>query len=512
MASKRKKQTPQGDSAFQELSRKFHSNPFVFIGTLVVLLLIVISFVLVPALAPGAGSGSASLNFGTYDGIPIDYIPGNYFSEQRDYFNEQFQSLGQAQDEQYAALQIWRAAFESTVIQTAALQELKELSYSVPAKLVDQRMTGYFMENGRFSAALYRAMPEADRITLRNNLYDQIAMERYMDDVLSLHISSKEKDFILSMASPERSFDLVSFSVLDYPDSEVSAYIRDNPDTFKSIHLSKISIGSSEKDAKKVLDSVTEGTISFEEAARTHSKDEFADKGGDMGVRYVFELTSHIPEESDREALLALGVGDVSGLISVPAGWAFFRVEEAARTAAADDSAVIEKARSYLYSFERGRMEDWAIANAESFARDIQANGLEAAAEQSGKTIQSFGPVPLNYGNTQASYGNVPLFKTLDRFGISALNNAVSNERFWEIAFSTDLNAPSEPLVIADTVMVLVPTSEQSADDSSIFIAQNYYTYKAGQFSEISLKNHILESDKLEDKFFETFIQTFLAD
>mgnify|MGYP002353429976 CR=1 FL=1 len=156
MASKEKKPTvSKDDSALQDLARRFRANPFVFIGTVVILLLTVVAFVLVPALAPEAGQGGGKLSFGSYDGVSIDFIPGNYFAQQRDYYSEQYRASGNDLDVQFAAFQIWRAAFESTVIRTAALQEMKAAGYATPPKVVDRRMAELpvFQENGRFSAA-----------------------------------------------------------------------------------------------------------------------------------------------------------------------------------------------------------------------------------------------------------------------------------------------------------------------------------------------------------------------
>ncbi len=509
MASKEKKPVVQNEvSGWQEFVRRFKAHPALYTGSILITLFTVIAFVLVPAMAPKANSlaEGGRLSFGSYDGIPIEFIPGNYFAQQRDYYSEQIRSSGQDQNNQYAAFQVWRAAFESTVIQTAALQEMKKAGYKTPEGLVDKRMAALpiFQENGKFSAARYKAMSEADRMNLRRDLEAQIALERYMDDTLNLRISSQEKDFIISMASPERSFEMVLFPLASYPDSEVSAFVSANPNLFTRVHLSKITISSSEGDAKKVYDSVKNGTVSFEDAAKTHSKDEFADKGGDTGLKYAYELATEITDTGNREKVLNLAKGVLSDIVKGPAGWIFYRAEEDPRPVTAPDQALLAKARSYMVSFEKGKIEDYLITRANEFAEKARTMGFANAASAMNLEKKTFGPLSLNYGD-------VEIFKGLRSLNVKELASGSTNETFWKTAFATPLQTPSKPFVVGENVIVLNPVSEIKADDSTTAIINYYYNYIAGQYSEQTLRNYFLTSKKLKDQFFDTFVRTFMA-
>jgi len=509
MASKEKKPVVQNEvSGWQEFVRRFKAHPALYTGSILITLFTVIAFVLVPAMAPKANSlaQGGRLSFGSYDGIPIEFIPGNYFAQQRDYYSEQIRSSGQDQNNQYVAFQVWRAAFESTVVQTAALQEMKKAGYTTPQGLVDKRMATLpvFQENGKFSAARYKAMSEADRMNLRRDLEGQIALERFMEDSLNLRISSQEREFIKSMASPERSFDLVTFPLSSYPDSEVNAFVTSNPNLFKQVHLSKITISSSEGDAKKVYDSVKNGSVTFEDAAKTHSKDEYADKGGDTGLKYAFELSTEITDAASREKVLNLSKGSLSDLIKGATGWTFYRAEEDPRPAATADAALLAKARSYMVSFEKGKIEDYLIAKANEFAEKARSMGFANAVSALALTKKSFGPISLNYGD-------IEILKGLNNQKVDELAGASTNETFWKTAFATPLQTPSKPIVVGNYVVVLNPVSETKADDSTTAIIDYYYNYVAGQYSERTLRNYFLSSKKLKDQFFDTFVRTFMA-
>jgi hypothetical protein len=509
MASKEKKPVVQNEvSGWQEFVRRFKAHPALYTGSILITLFTVIAFVLVPAMAPKANSlaQGGRLSFGSYDGIPIEFIPGNYFAQQRDYYSEQIRSSGKDQNNQYVAFQVWRAAFESTVVQTAALQEMKKAGYTTPQGLVDKRMATLpvFQENGKFSATRYKAMSEADRMNLRRDLEGQIALERFMEDSLNLRISSQEREFIKSMASPERSFDLVAFPLSSYPDSEVNAFVTSNPNLFKQVHLSKITISSSEGDAKKVYDSVKNGSVTFEDAAKTHSKDEYADKGGDTGLKYAFELSTEITDAASREKVLNLSKGSLSDLIKGATGWTFYRAEEDPRPAATADAALLAKARSYMVSFEKGKIEDYLIAKANEFAEKARSMGFANAASALALTKKSFGPISLNYGD-------IEILKGLNNQKVDELAGASTNETFWKTAFATPLQTPSKPIVVGNYVVVMNPVSETKADDSTTAIIDYYYNYVAGQYSERTLRNYFLSSKKLKDQFFDTFVRTFMA-
>jgi len=506
MASKEKKPLVEHkDSAMAELGRRFKANPLIFIGTILILLITIVAFVLVPAFAPQSGSGESSLTFGSYDGEPINYMAGNFFATQRDYYNQQFRDSGDDQNIQMAAFQIWRAAFESTVVRTAVLQRMKKDGFLTPEVLVDRRMAEYplFQEEGRFSAAKYRAFSDAERMSIRDTLRDDVAYSRYMNDVLNLRTPEAEKAFMKTMASPERSFEFVLFPLSTYPDSEVSAFVSGSMDLFKSIRLSRITVSSSEADAKKVLSSVTAGTLNFEEAAKAHSKDDLADKGGDMGFKYSFELKTEITDDAARNTILSLAKGSMSEVIKVANGWAFYRCEEEAKTADPSDAALLIRARDYLTRFERGRMEDWLLAKAGKFAETAQTGGFAATAADAGLEVKKFGPLPLNYGD-------VEIYRSIQSFNLPELSGASTNTAFWTEAFSTKPGSVTKPVSVGDDILVLNVLEETKPLEEATSIIDFYYPYVISQYADTRVKNHYLSSDKLKDDFYLAFIKYIL--
>jgi hypothetical protein len=311
-----KDKTPPQEKAGSEMLRRFKANPFVFIGSFFVLILVVVAFVMPSSLGLDSGRRNTDLTFGYYDKVPISYVPGNYFSQYYNAVSQHRQNTSGGDNFSMSDYQAWRESFEAATVHTAMIREMDRSRYSVPAKIVDREVAKlpYFQQNGRFSSILYRQMDENARLTLWRQMQDDIVKSRFLADVLGPEIEnpfmgktrklprpSAEGEFIGKMASLQRSFSMAVFNADAYPDEEYEAYLSEHPELFRSVYLSMITVSSNEREAQKILSSIIDGETTFEDAARAHSKDVYADRGGDMGMKSVHELDIDIPDESVRE-------------------------------------------------------------------------------------------------------------------------------------------------------------------------------------------------------------------
>jgi hypothetical protein len=506
MASKEKKQSEKtsgkaDNSDISEIIHRFKTRPFLFVGTVIVLVIVIVAFVFVPAIVPSAEAGAGEeLIFGYYNKTPIKYVLNNYFYQVQ-------QSLYQSQrpnpdDPSFmnTMANIWRQAFEEAAIRIGVLDEMKQAGFIAPEDVVDKEMASLdiFQENGRFSLSKYRALDNSSRMNLWRQVQENYIAQTYLSDFANLKLSSNEVSFIASMSSPKRSFELAVFPLDSYPDSEVAAYVQSNPAKFYVANLSKITITSSEREARQILDSIKNGATTFEEAARNYSQDWAAERGGDMGTVMAFELEYEIADEGIRNGIFRLGRGALSDIIKNNSGWAIYRVNEPARGPDLNDASDKSKVRDYLMNYQRGISEDWVISNAEKFCGEARERGFDAAIDAAGLTKNSFGPLSLNYGN-------LALMSSIGTSGISELENAGDNQFFWKAAFSTPVNSPSSPLVIGDNVIVLFPLEETQADENEIELIKAYYPYWIDTETEYSLSQYFLGNKKMDDRFFETF-------
>jgi hypothetical protein len=506
MANKTKKRPVQeGLSSKEDIIRRFKANPAIFIGTVVVLVIVIIAFVFVPAIVPGAGGGwGEELNFGFYDKIPINYVPGNFFARTREEYAQMYRN---SISDQSMDFQIWLMAFNRTVERIGILQEMKAAGYTAPEELVDEEVAALlmFQENGRFSAARYRQLDSATRMNLWRQTQEDIIENRYHSDMEELLRSSREEEFIVNMGSLRRTFDGAAFSVSSYPDSELIAYAEQNSDNFRSTHLSRITINSSEREARQILDSIKDGVLTFEEAARTQSQDSYAERGGDTGIRLVYELSTEISDAQQREGLVALARGALSDLLPIESGWAFFRAEENSYPADTSDPATLEKIRSYVMNFERGRVDAWFIGQAEDLINSTTLNGFDEAVYSKGLTKFTFGPLPANYGDLR-------IFPDLSSSSIPELvnNYASTNLNFWQTAFSTPLDTPSKPLVLGSAVIVLYPKEESSANDEAVNSMKNDFSLYISMNNAQELRSFFVGSEKLDNRIWDTYLRYFM--
>ena len=508
MAQKGKKPTTDdNEGLFSEIARKFKANPGLYIGSVVILLLVSVTFLAGDFLFRGGG-GDIDLTFGYYDKVPISWLPGNRFSQYVEQLERQYRGSIDPNDFQ-ATISLWNQAFEMTAVYTAVLQEVKRSNYEVPERIVDREVARMpqFQENGRFSPALYRQMSDTSRLTLWRQVRDELTVIQFYNDLFTLSMPESESNFISGMASDMRTFEMVSFLVDDFPNSEYLAYAVENADLFRTIHLSRI-IVSSEREARRILESIGNETTTFEDAAKAQSQDGFADRGGDMGIRYTFELEREIPNNDIRERIFSLGREELSEIIQLDDSWAFFRVEDELKPADFDDETTMDRVRSYMRNFQRGLMEDWAIKQAEEFIAEVQTEGFDSAARRIGKETHVVGPLPINYGNIEL-FPSLELF-SIPEFSRQELLDLSRNTNFWRTVFSAQLNTPSEPLVHGRNVLVFFPTEQVEADEERINEIASMYSSSLNRITEISLQPYFMNSPRMDNRFWETYFRFFL--
>jgi hypothetical protein len=498
-------------SAASEITRKFKQSPALYIGSVVILVLVTVTFIGGDLLSGGAGGRGGDLTFGYYDNIPISWVPGNMFSQYYENAVRFYQSQGFSLDNFQVAAQVWRQAYEAAVVHSAVLQIMNRSNYSVPERVVNRNVAQlpHFQDNGRFSPALYRQMSDAARANLWRQTQDELTKIMFYRDFFSLLVPNGEINFIADMASPMRSFEMVSFRIDSFPDTEYLSFALDNEELFNTIHLSMISVRT-EREARRILDSIRNGTTTFEEAARSQSQDGYADRGGDIGTRYVFELDHDIPNHAARQIVFGMNTGELSDIVNLGDAWAIFRIENRLTAPDFDDASVMDRVRTYVRSFQRGRMEDWAISQARDFILEAQEFGFDNVTRWRNLERNSFGPLPVNFGG-------IDLFTSLESFSASFSNFGLNaqdvsrNENFWRIAFSTDLNTLSEPMVQGGNVLVFYPIEQIDTEDSFIEnIAAMYENHWLDSITEQSLQLYFLNNERMDDRFWDTYFRVFM--
>ena len=493
----------------QPEKRRIH-NPFLYAGTVVLLVITIIAFVFMPA--GGGLSEGPELTLGSWDGKPISFVYGGYFAGQVQEVKAQYESQGYKDTgDQFFAYQVWRRAFENTVVHLALLDEARKAGIVVSEEQIDLSMleNPAFQENGAFSKRKYREASTTVKVALRNQIREQMLKERWATDSVWYIPNKAETEFLKALARDQRTVEYVAFPFSSYPEREKLAFVTANAALFRRVRLSRVMLTGSEAEAAQILDKVKTGSLSFEDAARNHSKDAYASKGGDMGQWYAWKLKGEFKNQADLDAVLALQAGAVSGVFETATGSrAFYRLDEApampdTAPGSAASGELLASAGDYLNRYEKGRIEDWAVSQAKAFAASASTD-FAASAVAAGHTVKTTAPFPLNYGKA-LDIGYFSLLGSLDTTDLPELEGADRNEKFLQTVFSLQPGAVSEPVIAAEYALVLRVKEATTVDDAELGLLEMYYPTVVQQTVSTELASAFLGDKRLEDNFMVAF-------
>ena len=423
---------------------KSHMNAITLFSA-IILVIIVVTFIGAPVVSRIAGS--SNVTFGYYDGIAIDYLPGNYFAQQVEQYSryyEQFKNTNVNLERQL----VWRQAFEQAAQRIALKDQADKAGIVVTDGAVDKVLVNYpaFQKDGHFSTELYRATAADDMMRYRKDAATQMLIQTYASDQISgPMLPDQLTNFVQSMVYPQRKLSFVVFNSKDFPESEVTAYAKAHQKLFRSLDLSKITL-SSQGDAQQVREQALKGTKSFEDLAKMYSKDSLAQSGGAMNTLEYHELLNQIPQK-ELDAIFALGKGQISQVYQDGKQWVFYKVISAATEPDWTADSTMSDVRNYIQTNDRGVLEDYLMKQAKAFSSSAQKD-FTAAAKAISKKVETTSYVSLNFDNlsilpglTKASTD--PAFQSL-----------AANPSFFKKVFSLAKGQVSEPVLSTPSVLV----------------------------------------------------------
>ena len=502
--SNEKKRKKSSDKNVVEKKRTQH--PVMWAFSVIILIIVVVAFVIAPAM--GGQARGDRLVFGYYDGEAIEYKPDSYFSRQRDAYAEQ---VAQSQEQtpenaQWLALQVWKSAYDATVIHTAILQQARRSGLHISEKKLDRSIAQYgpYRENGQFSAELYRRASNAEKMATRELFRENLIHDQWIQDLFSIHSSPLEQDFFISLSTPERRFEYVSFSLDDYPKDELIDFAQERSDLFRRASFSRIALRGDRGEAESIYSQLQENPGRFEELAQNYSTDEFAERGGDMGWQYFFELAASLEDSETSEQLFSLSQNEISPLIETSYGWAIYRCDQAAEDMDFDQKKSLAVLRDYMINNQRGTVEDYFIQEAEEFRKTVTEDDFREVARQRNLDYSLTNYFPINYNNSFF------LQSIENEEGDGNLSSAQSSDRVLRQLFSLEEGQSTEALVLGRSVIVAKLIDEREAPEQRLNQARNYYSYIRQSIRNQEMRTHFLNSDKLEDNFMPVFSRYFL--
>jgi peptidyl-prolyl cis-trans isomerase D len=503
----RRARQKKGENVSDSMEKRRDSHPLLYGFSVVVLVVVVVTFVLAGPGGPlsrGGAGPNGSIVFGSYNGKDITYYPGSYFAQQRDALANQVK--GNANQDQSAMIQsVWYQAFLSTAEHVAILDQAANAGVWVSEDALDKALLSYpayLDENGKFSETKYLAVPSSDKESTRKLMRENLLSNVFVTDLASgVKQGSKESEFIKGMARAERAFSFVSFPFSTFPVEEVRKYGEANKSRFVKVKVSRILVKSGESQASQIRKKISDKTSTFDELAKTYSKDPYADKGGDMGWRYAYDLEADFEAKETAQKVLTLKAGELSDVLKGTFGWMIYRCDAEAVDADFTSTAVQDDVRKYITTYEKGKIEDYFNGRAGQFSRRAAEAGLDAAARETKLTVVPTQAFPINLSNV---FSFAPLKAIPDA---ATPVNAQYSEDFFIRAFSLGKDQVSTPVVLDDQVLVLKVKSEQQLPDTTMKLLDSWVAYVANQSLQSDLGAALMSPEKLKDDFFTTFSQ-----
>lgn len=483
---------------------------FLFIGSVIILILAAVTFVFIPALAP---KGVKELPpFGSYDGKAIELKQGTEFANAVANYTEWYKNQGQ-QINDYTYFSIYSYAFNSAVTAVAYKKNVEKSGYVPSTQEISRKMIPYFTdESGKFSAKLYNQVSEANRAALKKDIVNNLKFTRYYEDLFGssdelagnsfygIKSSAKELSFLAENGSKKRTFDMVAFNKEDYPKSEIAKYGADHLELFNSYSLSVISVND-ESQAKKLLSQLNNKEVTFEDAVSEYSEKFYSSNDGKLTSSYGYQIDQMVAKAENAAEIKALSKDVLSSAIQTTKGWSIFRGNGDVTSPDFTTDKMIDVVRKYMNSNEAGTIEDYYLSQAKDFAALAATSNFESAAKKFNVKSQAVPAFPMNYGNVSL-YGTIPS-------SIKELGGASSNENFLKKAFALKNGDISEPVVVGNYIIVLRLSGEQT--DAVTEETKTTYKNDLTGYDRTAAQTALLTSDKVKNNVSQVFFNNIMS-
>ncbi len=476
---------------------------FGWIAGMIILILIAVSFVMAPAIeALVGGNKSNEIVFGKYGKDDVKYTSNNYFYDQVQNYASQYKtSDGNGTQRLY---QIWKSAYDSTVIFTAVNQMANKLHIIAVDDVVNRAIinSGTYNKDGKFDVDTFQKASAESKASVDRSIRRAIPYQTVISDVGSILSSDAEADYIAAMAADNRTFKYVSLDASLFPDQKASEYALMNKQLFYSMDLSVISV-QTEDEAKAIASSISSGTKTFEEAATESSKDSYASAKGKVGTVFYYGILPNFKNADQATQFLSAKAGDVVGPFEGTNGWALYRLDSAPKAPDFTDTATLASVKAYLAYNNDPIITDYLSSQADQFASDA-ANGFEEAAAKANLDVNSVGATPLNISSSQ--YMNS--FKTTDTKGLLA--SVSSDEATGKLLFTEPVGTIVKPIKNGASYLVVKIESDAKDENTSSYVKM-FYNYLSGSQNQQDLSQAIFASDAFKDNFLTTFLKVILG-
>lgn len=490
--------------------RRAHS-PVLYWGTVVTLVLIVITFVIGPVF----GSGYAkSISLGKAAGKTI------YFDENFGYAWESYErnlaaaygvDLQNAPD--YMRSQLRVSAFQGAFFMTAYENFIESILDKSGIVATSQKAEHLIARSilaqadpvaQKESLKAYKELSDKQRQTQIDGVKKEYLSMTFREDLALIpEIRDFETSFLNEKAFPQkRALRYLQIDEESLPDSYFIEYASqsDKINLFTQLSFRKILV-STETEMEFLLDEIEKDPEGFSRLAEDSTIDT---DGGKETTLYFYELLNQFGTENETEflKLTALKTGELSEVIKTEYGYLLFQITKESVPADLENDEIVTEIRDYI-AYNDSDAADAFVTDLTSAAADaVAAEGLTQAAETLGLTVLTTRPFAVNV-NGLAEIGRIQ-----NEDGEDVLNSVYGDESFFKAVFTAETNKVAETVCTdAGNIIYEVSEIEEAATlgDSASLVS----LIPGG---DEGFQNYILNHKSYRDntqKFMETYSEMF---
>ena len=489
-----------------EKKEKMSFKKLITIIIIVVLAMLMVGGVYYVVVLISQSKAEKANSWGSYDDESIMIENNNVFYNtlvndsnlQTAYLNGDYNTL----------LSSYYSAYQAQVAFMALSKDAKEAGIVAPQDLVNDliiRSGVYNGEDGTYSADVFNASSEADRIAVNTYYTKYYPYTAVLSDLQSTIVSKQERDFVEDMSKKTRSFEYFVINFLAYPNELAEAYGKENPDLFRQANISVISCTSEEKinTAYEALQAGDE----WNQVVATYSEDSYAQNAGAIEDLALFSIVPNMSNADDIEIIKALEVGQYTAPIQSPNGYTIYRLDGEIHDADFSDPETLASVKYYINQNNPEEVLPYIDAAVGTASAQAQTD-FEGAANSVNAEIVTIAAVANNIGGSQY-LGGIASYDSQGYLASQAQDEAISRE-----LFTTEEGHVTAALAVADAENTYIVAKVDQIDDNNTanaYVTTMLYNYYASQQPAYDRMNNALASNLHVNNFYNQFFATLFS-
>lgn len=481
-------------------TERMKQKPIIYWMTVVTLIIIVIAFVVFPAIDGIFSPKMGSEVIGRYESTDV---PGGQYSLYASNMNNMMYNV----QSQYPPEQVemYLSYFQSQIINQTIftygiVEELEKAGIGITSNKInrilksqcgDPGLYAYYIidpnqpiNEANFSVKKYELAKAKNNLQVkgvRKNIALKAIVEDFQRDMDALStISDAEKAFYTKMAQETVSGSYFKVTNEMISDELLATYVKENLSDFTKLDLSIIRT-EDKQTAKDILLELTEDSELFTERATTYNSPALKEKEGKIdGFLGEIALQLNLTDEEVKDQLALLVADETTDIIEIDYYFYIIKANTEPTVAVAQEVVVSNQAAviSAIQADDSTLLDAFIEETAIALVEEAKADGFNSTAIGNGGTIEEMGEFSLNYNNASI----IPSIEPAQ---------FASNKTFLTEVFSAEVGDILNPVTSDADILVFKVTDKRTNSERAS-------TGNEDQMNNALISNYIFDESRTQ--------------